>query len=287
MVTLKKIFLMTFSGHDTFHCRLFWLKKGIDFLQKHEKFQEDSGIELGVGKNMVNSIKFWTKAFGAVDDNYNVKPLFKSLFDDKGWDPYLEDEGTLWLLHYHLCATNYSSIYHILFRDFRKVKQEFTKTALVNYILDLGLGTTQKIIEKDFSVFTRMYGSVKESYIDDGYTGILTELGLLREVGKSSEGKTLFRIENSKQQQIPNAILLTCILLNENYGQSISFTNLYNDENGIGNIFCLDRDILEQKLIEIAQNFSGITYNSEAGIKELQFQEGYNSVEVLKQYYNE
>ena len=98
---------MTFSGHDTFHCRLFWLKKGIDFLQQHDKFQEDSGIELGVGKNMVNSIRFWTKAFGAVDDDYNVNTLFKNLFDDEGWDPYLEDEGTLWLLHYQLCTTNY------------------------------------------------------------------------------------------------------------------------------------------------------------------------------------
>ena len=278
---------MTFSGHDTLHCRLFWLKKGIDFLQQHDKFQEDSGIELGVGKNMVNSIRFWTKAFGAVDDDYNVNTLFKNLFDDEGWDPYLEDEGTLWLLHYQLCTTNYSSIYHILFRDFRKVKQEFTKAALINYILDLGPGTTQKIIEKDFSVFTRMYASVKESNIDDGYTGILTEVGLFREVGKNSEGKILYRIENSKQQQIPNAILLACILLNKNYGKSISFTSLYNDTNGIGNIFCLDRDLLEQKLIEIAQTFSGITYNSEAGIKELQFQENYGPVEVLKQYYNE
>ena len=58
---------MNFSGHDTFHCRLFWLKKGFDYLQGGEKFKDDSGVEMGVGRNMVNSIRFWMKSFDVID----------------------------------------------------------------------------------------------------------------------------------------------------------------------------------------------------------------------------
>ncbi len=45
---------MRFSGHETFICKQFWLKKGYDFLIAGYKFGDDNAVvELGVGKNMV------------------------------------------------------------------------------------------------------------------------------------------------------------------------------------------------------------------------------------------
>ncbi|NEM99756.1 DUF4007 family protein, partial [Pontibacter burrus] len=59
----------TFSGHEKFQCRHLWLKKGYDYLQLGKSFlEEDAVIELGVGKNMVASIRFWLKAFGITDN---------------------------------------------------------------------------------------------------------------------------------------------------------------------------------------------------------------------------
>ena len=53
-----------FSGHDSFQCRDLWLKKGFDFLISGNSFNDsDAVVKLGVGKNMVSSIKFWLKAF--------------------------------------------------------------------------------------------------------------------------------------------------------------------------------------------------------------------------------
>ncbi|HRW22723.1 MAG TPA: DUF4007 family protein, partial [Bacteroidales bacterium] len=55
---------LTFSGHETFHCRTFWLKKGYDFLVSGNntfKNEEAAVVELGVGKNMVASIRYWMK----------------------------------------------------------------------------------------------------------------------------------------------------------------------------------------------------------------------------------
>lgn len=276
---------MTFSGHDTFHCRLFWLKKGIDYLNSGESFRMDSGVDLGVGKNMVNSMRFWLKSFDACDDSMELKQPYKELFLDGGWDPYLENQGTLYLLHYKLCMTRHSSIYYIIFNNFRKVKPEFTQENLIDYIKDVHSGQNEKILAKDFSVFRRMYGQFTNDDVDDGYSGLLTELGLLREVGKNRNSKTLYRIENNDQKSLPEEILLYCILTHPNYTSTISFSSFYSDDFGIGNTFCLNRDILEEKLQAIAQKFPDIIYSSEAGVKELQVKKDIEPNKVLEQYY--
>jgi hypothetical protein len=51
----------SFSGHETFVFRYAWLKKGVDaFAADPEIFRKESAIvTLGVGKNMVASIRHW------------------------------------------------------------------------------------------------------------------------------------------------------------------------------------------------------------------------------------
>ena len=49
----------TYTGHETFACRSYWLKKGYDFLEGKNNFSSpDTPSNLGVGKNMVRSIRF-------------------------------------------------------------------------------------------------------------------------------------------------------------------------------------------------------------------------------------
>ncbi len=95
---------LSFSGHESFQCRSLWLKKGYDFVNNGHSFtNEDAVVELGVGKNMVNAIRFWMKAFGLTYENDKPTPLANKLLNDvDGWDPYLEDEDSLWLLHYRV-----------------------------------------------------------------------------------------------------------------------------------------------------------------------------------------
>ena len=105
----------SFSGHESFPCKSMWLKKGYDYLINQNKFTDsDAVVKLGVGKNMVQSIRFWLKAFGLLKDD-EVTDIARYIFDDKdGKDPYAEDNFTLWILHYLLVMTNISSIYHLL-----------------------------------------------------------------------------------------------------------------------------------------------------------------------------
>ena len=49
----------TFSGHESFPCKSLWLKKGYDFVIQEKDFNSPNAVvDLGVGKNMVSSIKW-------------------------------------------------------------------------------------------------------------------------------------------------------------------------------------------------------------------------------------
>ena len=53
-----------FARHETFHPRFGWLKKGYDAAVKNNNIflEEDAAVTLGVGKNMVRSIRYWCSA---------------------------------------------------------------------------------------------------------------------------------------------------------------------------------------------------------------------------------
>src|SRR5262245_17334681 len=106
----------TFSGHESFQCRNLWLKKGFDFVKSKKSFNsEDAVVHLGVGKNMVNSIRFWMRAFNLLTTDDKLTEFAHKLLDDDGYDPYIEDEGTLWLLHYQLLKKGFASTYSLVF----------------------------------------------------------------------------------------------------------------------------------------------------------------------------
>jgi hypothetical protein len=46
---------------------------------------EDAVVQLGVGKNMVSSIRFWLKAFNIIDSKDIPTEFGKRLFDDEIW----------------------------------------------------------------------------------------------------------------------------------------------------------------------------------------------------------
>src|SRR5689334_61712 len=104
----------SFARHETFAPRFGWLRKG--FLAVNEDpeafLKEEAPITLGVGKNMVNAIRYWSKAFKLTvefarsrNSRANIAvPTWEAawLLSEEGADPYLEDPASLWLLHWWL-----------------------------------------------------------------------------------------------------------------------------------------------------------------------------------------
>lgn len=281
----------TFSGHDSFQCRQLWLKKGYDYVQEGKNFNdEDAVVQLGVGKNMVSSIRFWLKAFNIIDNKDIPTEFGKRLFDDEnGYDPFLEDEASLWLLHYQLVKNGFASIYSIIFNEFRKEKLFFNKDTFVNYVKRIGesnpdLNFNENTVAKDFIVFANLYKSNPESKdVEDSFSGILSEIELLKTTGKGKEEQ--FFIENSERDNLPEAIVLYAILDNPSYGKSISLNSLEFDNNSPGSIFALNRTGLMNKISDMVDGFKDITFTDQAGIKELQFKNKADAYSILDTYY--
>jgi len=281
----------TFSGHDSFQCRQLWLKKGYDYVQEGKNFNdEDAVVQLGVGKNMVSSIRFWLKAFNIIDNKDIPTEFGKRLFDDEnGYDPFLEDEASLWLLHYQLVKNSFASIYSIIFNEFRKEKLFFNKETFVNYVKRIGesnpdLNFNENTVAKDFIVFANLYKNDPESKdVEDSFSGILSEIELLKKTGKGKEEQ--FYIENTERDNLPEAVVLFTILDNSNYGNSISLNSLEFDLNSPGSIFALNRSGLMNKISEIVSEFKDITFTDQAGIKELQFKKKSDAFTILDTYY--
>ena len=83
-----------FSGHESFPCKSLWLKKGYDFVVAGNQFSSAEAVmELGVGKNMVASIRYWLKAFGVIDSTGQTTTLGKYLLDDESERDQCKEEN--------------------------------------------------------------------------------------------------------------------------------------------------------------------------------------------------
>jgi Protein of unknown function (DUF4007) len=290
---------LQFSGHESFICKHFWLKKGYDYIVKNNDFNSESAvIGLGVGKNMVTSINYWLKSFGMLDSNNLRTELADKIFDEiKGYDPYIENLATVWLLHYSLIKTNKASVYSLFFNEFRKGRTDFTKEQFLSYIKRMLEGEGQKninanTVNNDISVFIRNYlkPSYKETKIDieEDFSSLMIDLDLMKSYkAENAEGKIVewYKVENSIQIDLPPEVVLFSILDNDTYGKSISFKDLLVGPNSPGNIFTLNEEGLYQKLNTIVKNTKGLTYTETAGIRELQIKSSINKWDILNGYY--
>ena len=290
---------LTFSGHDTFHCRHLWLKKGYDFIKKGRKFsEEDAVVELGVGKNMVSAIAFWMKAFGLVDKEGTLTEIAKYILDDKGKDPYLEDEATLWLLHYQLVTQGIASIYSLIFNEFRREKIEFTQDNFIAFVLrktnELNVSPINiNTVATDFEVLTKMYirTDAQSKDKEDTFSGLLTELNIIQEEKRRVNDKPeeFFSVLTDDKVEVPDEVLLYGILDKDGFDKSISLYTSEQEIDHIGSVFAIGRTGLVNKMESITANTKykkyGIVFNDHAGIKELQFKVKPNKFEVLNYYY--
>ncbi|HOJ07327.1 MAG TPA: DUF4007 family protein [Ignavibacteriaceae bacterium] len=286
---------LTFSGHESFHCRSLWLKKGYDFVYNKKLFGAPEAVfDLGVGKNMVAAINYWMKSFGLIEKNNSLSEIANFLFGKRGVDAYLENPATLWLLHYHLVKENSASIYSLVFNEFRKKRIEFNKSQLQNFLKakcdETKTNYTEATIQRDIAVFLRNYVKPRKANknLEDLFSGIFIELNLVEQLQKYDEKETdWYRIENKERADLPAEILLYCILDNNQYGDSIVLDDILRGYNSIGSVFALTvKDVLG-KIEQLTRSKTNISFTDDAGIRLLQFKKKPNKWTVLKNYYEQ
>jgi len=287
---------ISFSGHESFICKQFWLKKVYDFCNGRKNFSDDLAVvELGVGKNMVASLRYWGRSFGIIDDTDQPTSLANYLFGPDGKDPYLEDMGTIWLLHYNLVKSSKASIYNIVFNDFRKERIDFTKDHLHAFLKrkcdEAGPNFyNANTINTDLNVFFRNYIKPHKDdkiEVEDDFSGVLIDLDLVKQYKQRIDDKitTWYRIEGADRIDLPPQIVLYSILDNFKNQKTISFRELQTEPNSPGLLFAMNADGLYDKLTQITSIYPQIVYTETAGNQVLQFKTPIQAQDILDEYY--
>ena len=75
-----------FGRHESFALRYSWLTKGFKSLQQNSNVfvDDDATVTLGVGKNMVSSIRYWLRACQVIDASNKATEIGNMLFDKGG-----------------------------------------------------------------------------------------------------------------------------------------------------------------------------------------------------------
>ena len=275
-----------FSGHESFPCKSLWLKKGYDFIRNNYDFNApDSVVQLGVGKNMVASIRYWMKAFG-LTKNDELSPLAHYLFDTQnGKDPYIENLATLWLLHYLLVSTGEATLYYLIFVELQKERKLFQRHHVVNLVKRVMTEDGKQnlfndnTVKKDIGTFLQNYVLPQKSKSLDDYGSLLIDLDIIR---VDEEGKSyLFNIEGKRK--VPWQIFLYAIIVSKGNENTISYDLLQD----IGLSFCMsDIEVIEMcKDIE-DHNSNDVRYSDTAGMRQLQFINEISRERVLNEYYD-
>jgi hypothetical protein len=291
---------LSFSGHETFICKQFWLKKGYDYLKAGKSFNDDEAVvDLGVGKNMVSSIAFWLKSFGLLnEDSRKPNELANKLFSEGGLDSYLEDIGTMWLLHYQLIKTGRASIFSLFFNEFRRERLEFKREHLFQFLKrkceENKLPVSETSLQNDIKVFLNTYTRPKMTEkleVEDSFMGLLLDLNLIKisEIKNNHDRREdWYHLTNENRDDLPVLILLYTILdwVEEKSSiTTITLKELMVSFNSAGSIFALNREGMYEKMIQLTQLPYNIVFKEDAGIQTLQFKEKLNKFDILNAYY--
>lgn len=187
-----------FSGHETFPCRYTWLPKAFAEIQSSPtalRDDETAMIALGIGKNMVRSLRFWVQASGVAigrrNGEFETTDFGAALLGDRGADPFLEDQRTLWLLHWQIATQSAKPLFawELLFN--RWVQSEFSRTTAVEAFRKEVAARKKTLsdvtLEQHFDVFLHSYvptSGRKGEVLEDNLDCPLVELELIRKVGE-------------------------------------------------------------------------------------------------------
>lgn len=129
---------MAYARHQSFYLRDKWLSKGLRAVQDNKRFFyiEDSFEKIGLGKNMVEALKYWLVAFRVIEEIlqdgqkcHKLTELGEVIFNH---DRVLQYNSTLSILHYNLVTNSddQSTVFDWFFNVYKETS--FKKDDLLN-----------------------------------------------------------------------------------------------------------------------------------------------------------
>ena len=312
-----------FTGHDTFPLRYGWLNKAVNYLNSGGKLQtsneektREAIVKLGVGKNMVNAIRYWAESSSVIEvtnKNNNIDHSISKngiyLFgadqlncSNIGKDPYLEQLGSVWLLHFWLNFNddiltayryffNYSNVQHFEKTKFVSDCENSAKSLVTNEIGNIN--TLKKDVDCFLNVYSKKFkakGSKKGSVIDeDHFASPLSELNLLQD-----NGGGFYISDLTERPELPIEIFIYALVefikkeTTDSKINTIDFDSLLSKAYSVGRIFRLSESGLGQKLDEAHAFTSGeISWVDSLGLRQVKIEKNLldSPFSILDKYY--
>lgn len=293
----------SFSGHETFPFRYAWLPKAVRFSRQDTGLfrAEDAMVRLGVGKNMVRSIRHWALATGVLAEvpktrGRELEPsaFGEELLSEAGWDPYLENAGTLWLLHWRIAATpEAATTWYWVFSHIPQL--EFSKQDLVRWLLQLSehqswARVSEASLKRDVDCFIRTYSPrrVTKKNLEDALDCPLVELSLIRSAG----GRSRYLINRGEHPSLPDEIFAYALvdylsrIRDDESARTVPLSTVALGNGSPGRVFCLDEQALLSRLERLgALTAGGVVFDDTAGLQQLLIHELPDPQELLAAYY--
>lgn len=273
-------------------------------------------ISMGMGKNMVLSIRHWIKTLNlvipATNKEYDVELtdlaqlLFVRTSDSEPYDEFIDKIGTVWLLHWLAQAIpsrnaelNTARWFFNYFNGVRSDKAQLAKAitlSLANHDKELTEATLKKDIDCFYQTYAKKYTATSKIN-EDNFTSPFTELGLITQ----SDSKT-YIAELSSRKSLPNEVftyaLIDFIQKRQtdkngkiiNHENTISFEQLLNSTGSPGRVFRLTATGLSEKLDAVEDITKGrIAWTDTQGLRQVQYTfedlHSVNPITFLEQYY--
>ncbi len=290
---------LKFSGHQTFPIRYGWIYKIIQEVMKGHSLSSKDNIEnqmisMGMGKNMVLSVRHWIRTLNLVTctdkktQQYELTDLAKKLFvGDDAYDEFLDQVGTVWLLHWLTQSINYQNAelntarwFFNYFNGVRIDKIQLSKEILIS-LTNHEKELTESTLKKDIDCLFQMYAvkTTSASKVnEDTFTSPFTELSLIYQ-----ESAKDYRAELKAQKSLPVEIFAYAVIdymarsqldSNEkkiNNNNTLPFDSLLNDVGSPGRVFRLTATGLSEKLDELEILSEGkIAWTDTQGLRQIQ-----------------
>lgn len=216
-----------FSGHETFSLRYAWLPKAFRAIEKKSTIfldEDEAMVSLGVGKNMMRSIRFWVQAAGvarAVPGRSEPTEFGRLLFTEL--DPFLEDRRTLWLIHWKLSSNIDDPLFAWEYLLNRWPLPEFNRTEALRAFEQeagrLNRRLSAVTLAQHFDTFLHTYfptRSRKGVVMEDNLDSPLVELELIQKIGERVSGDTgrrepVFAFRREAKPDITSDLFIYCL----------------------------------------------------------------------------
>lgn len=247
---------------------------------------------------MVQSIRHWCETLRLIETTQRGQPagptrLGLALFGPNGWDPYLEDPGTLWLLHWLLASRrDRASTWYLAFTQFNE--PTFTREDLVTWLERRiqqvpNTRATATSLRRDVDVFLRTYvpsHATRDLTLEDTFDCPLVELGIIKSIERGR-----YQFVRGAKPSLPHEIFVYALLdfwqRTTAAQRTLSFETLLYGTGSPGGVFKLSENALVEQLEQLPR-WSQLNYDETAGMRLILRHEAPETSDpftVLEKYY--